>query len=354
MSPMARSKREKARVQGGCEVCHHTTRANRGWNFGMVTQRSFKAWTLLTIVIVNPIFVTWWIGQHNARIWFDFKSYPIIGLNILLFFFMDLQLYLISIFERSTWLIDPLWPVIPLLINGYFFTLSEGTLGLRPLVLLIILILWSIRLQHNYLRKEQWELGKKEDWRYADMRKKYGRRWIWIQFIVVELVQHALLFGVSYPMWPVYRRGERAAGEIHIRQSGSGLNRIDLIALFVCSGSLFLAKYADDVLDNFLSAKRDHVVPASAILTHVPWNWCRHPNHLGELMFWFGVGLSGVAAGASPFVLTGAVLNALCLVATVNMVERRMEDPFHNSPAKLAQYAEYKRCVKAKLIPLVW
>lgn len=52
--------------------------------------------------------------------------------------------------------------------------------------------------------RERWELGAREDWRYADMRVRYGRHWWWISFFAVYLVQQAMLVGITLPLYSVH------------------------------------------------------------------------------------------------------------------------------------------------------
>lgn len=48
---------------------------------------------------------------------------------------------------------------------------------------------WSLRLTHNYFRRENWQWGAREDWRFTDMRGQYGKHWWWISFFSVYLSQ---------------------------------------------------------------------------------------------------------------------------------------------------------------------
>ena len=53
----------------------------------------------------------------------------------------------------------------------------------------MLVLVWAARLLHNYLRREQWRFGEREDWRYADMRAAHGRWWLVSQFFAVSLAQ---------------------------------------------------------------------------------------------------------------------------------------------------------------------
>lgn len=53
-------------------------------------------------------------------------------------------------------------------------------------------------------RREGWQLGRREDWRYADMRREWGRHWPWYSFLVVYLVQQIMLVGLSAPFLVIH------------------------------------------------------------------------------------------------------------------------------------------------------
>lgn len=40
----------------------------------------------------------------------------------------------------------------------------------------------------------------KEDWRFSELRLKYGRHWWWISFFAVYISQHTMLLGLTLPV----------------------------------------------------------------------------------------------------------------------------------------------------------
>ena len=42
--------------------------------------------------------------------------------------------------------------------------------------------------------RERWQVGAREDWRYADLRAKYPRSWWWLSFFAVYVIQVRLIF----------------------------------------------------------------------------------------------------------------------------------------------------------------
>ena len=73
------------------------------------------------------------------------------------------------------------------------------------------------------------------------------------------------------------------------------------------------------------------------------WAWCRHPNYLGALGFWFALALAGyVATGALLAWLGAAAMLVLFLGVSIPMIDRRQL-------ANKAAYADYVREVPTLL-----
>lgn len=72
---------------------------------------------------------------------------------------------------------------------------------------------------------------------------------------------------------------------------------------------LAIAAHADNTLHDFVTTRK---VEDSRVLRKGLWAISRHPNHLGEQMWWWGVALFGIAAG-SPWTVVGTVFNTLCM-----------------------------------------
>lgn len=87
-------------------------------------------------------------------------------------------------------LIDLYWTVIPVLLVHYYASHPLAVSNaVRSTVVILLTWVWSIRLTHNYMRRERWQWGAREDWRFTDMRKQYGKNWWSVSFFAVYLVQ---------------------------------------------------------------------------------------------------------------------------------------------------------------------
>lgn len=87
-------------------------------------------------------------------------------------------------------MIDVYWTVIPVMLVHYFASHPLGEYNKwRSMVVVILTWVWSVRLTHNYFRRENWEWGAREDWRFNDLRKQYGKHWWWLSFFSVYVSQ---------------------------------------------------------------------------------------------------------------------------------------------------------------------
>ena len=126
------------------------------------------------------------LGTPNARCELH-TTQPFVYLNLLYFLVVDIGIYFIDIVQNSTWLIDPHWQLIPQCIAAFWFThpISNGASHPRAIITTIFVSLWAVRLLHNYFRRERWNFGLQEDWRYSNMRKQHGVFWIVSQVFAV-------------------------------------------------------------------------------------------------------------------------------------------------------------------------
>jgi len=105
-------------------------------------------------------------------------------------------LWIVSVIRRDASIIDPWWSIGFLLISANTAFMTGLTSG--KLVLLTLVGIWAIRLWLHLLIRS---IGKAEDVRYTEFRKKYGPdRYWWFSFFQVFLLQGTLVMIVSGPL----------------------------------------------------------------------------------------------------------------------------------------------------------
>ena len=261
-----------------------------------------------------------------------YVDHPLLCLNWLLFLNMDVLLWLLSLLQSSTWLIDIYWTIIPVMIAHYYAALPFARwLPLRSSLLLTLVYCWSLRLTHSYFRREEWNVGCREDWRFTELRRMLLPRigeagWRLASLFLAYVSQHPFLFAFCTPFYAVYT-------------STAPLSVWDALAALVCSVALLIAYQADTSLYQF-THRPAAAASASAVLETGWWRYSRHPNHFGEALFWLGIGLFAVACGHPSF-LMGGLLNAGLLVVISHWVERKMTA----KEERKLQYEQYQQRV---------
>jgi steroid 5-alpha reductase family enzyme len=214
---------------------------------------------------------------------------------------------------RNSSLYDPYWSVAPPLIGFYWVAAAgAGPPGLRRALVLALVALWAVRLTWNWWRGG-FDLAH-EDWRYRRIQEQTGRAYWLASFFGIHLFPTAIVFLGVLPLWPALGTGVRPLGAL------------DALACAVTAGAIALEATADAQLRRFRESPGR---PPSAIIDTGLWSWSRHPNYLGEMGFWWGLWLFGVAAapGAWWWTLAGPlVVTLMFLLGTVPMMERRMAE----------------------------
>ncbi|XP_078447925.1 3-oxo-5-alpha-steroid 4-dehydrogenase (DUF1295) [Wolffia australiana] len=252
--------------------------------------------------------------SNSVNFWGWCARHPLLLANLLFFINIDVIFWLIGLIQSKHWLIDLYWTVIPPMLAGYyaFFPLAVSD-PVRSAVVIALTCLWSIRLTHSYFRREQWRWGEREDWRFHDLRKKHGGNWWWISFFAVYLSQQVFLIGICLPVYAVH-------------SSEKGWDGWDAIASGICVGGIAIAGFADTQLYRYMEKNRSLETIGEAPVLNLEtglWRYSRHPNYLGEQLWWWGLALFGWNCGQG-WTAIGAALNSLCLAYVTVLVERRM------------------------------
>jgi steroid 5-alpha reductase family enzyme len=225
--------------------------------------------------------------------------------------------FLASVLLDNSSVYDPFWSVAPAGIAVYFACQSNTFPAARQVLVLALVAVWAARLTWNWVLR--WRGMGDEDWRYADFRS--NRAYWAVSFAGFHLFPTVAVFAGCLPLAAVLLFPAHPPGIV------------DGCAFCVTCAGIAVEMKADKDLRVFRRRPRDR----PALLTDGIWSWCRHPNYLGEVMFWWGIGLFGIAAGVRWWTLAGAVLiSALFLFISIPLMDGHM----------LKRYPEYRDRMK--------
>jgi steroid 5-alpha reductase family enzyme len=207
---------------------------------------------------------------------------------------------------------------------------APGAPPLRRYLVVGLIVLWGARLTWNWLRG--WGGLHHEDWRYVDLRQKTGRAYWLVSFFGLHFMPTVTVFLGLVALAPAL--------------SGTApLGPLDALAAAVTLGAVVLEAIADEQLRAFRHRPRAD----GSILDTGLWAWSRHPNYLGEISFWWGLFLFGVAGtqAIAWWTLPGPLwMTALFVFISVPMLDRR-------SLARRPAYAAHMKAVPG-LLPRPW
>jgi steroid 5-alpha reductase family enzyme len=188
----------------------------------------------------------------------------------------------------------------------------------RRLLVSGFVIIWGMRLAiYIYLRNR----GRKEDFRYAQWKKDWGKNWIIRSYLQVFILQGFFMLTIAYPLFLLAQN-----------QTGH-LICLDVTGIVLWLTGFFFEAVGDAQMRSF---KQDSANKGK-IMDRGLWKYTRHPNYFGESTMWWGIFIItlnapyGWAAIFSPIIITFLLLR----VSGVPLLEKKYE----SNPA----YREYIR-----------
>lgn len=125
---------------------------------------------------------------------------------------------------------------------------------------------------------------------------------------------------------------------------------LDAAAAALSIGGILCAYVADTQLAAFVEGnkrRREAGKPIVQLLDSGLWRHSRHPNYLGEQMYWWGMALFAVAAG-HPEAVWGTILNSFVLLYVTCMTEAKMLREW--APERASLYRQYQRTTSMWLL----
>jgi steroid 5-alpha reductase family enzyme len=186
---------------------------------------------------------------------------------------------------------------------------AGGTFGLRQFAILALIAIWGTRLTANWALR--WRGPADEDFRYVEIRSKTGRAYWPASFGGIHLLPTVWVFLGLLPIFPALHR--------------PGFAILDIAAILVTALAIAIETLADHQLRRYLRSPHDE----GGVLDSGVWALCRHPNYLGEILFWWGLFLFGMAADPAWIL---SIVGPLVHHAALRFRQRALDGPPHAFP----------------------
>jgi steroid 5-alpha reductase family enzyme len=244
---------------------------------------------------------------------------------LLLIIILMSVLWIISVILKNVSIVDLFWGPGFVASIVFYFLMTDG-FYIRKVILLTMVAVWGFRL-FGYLAWRN--IGKGEDFRYREFRKKYGEKnYWWISYFQTFLLQGLLMWLISAPLLGAQYYGQ-----------DNSLNFLDFAGIafwligfsFEAGGDYQLARFKADPANK------------GKVLDKGFWRYTRHPNYFGDSSVWWGYALICLAAGSYFPILGSVLMTAMIIkVSGVVLLEKILKE-------QKPQYREYTEKTSAFL-----
>lgn len=203
--------------------------------------------------------------------------------------------WLFSLVQRDASVVDVAWGLGVVLVAWLSFALADGAQSRKALMVALTTI-WGLRLS-GYLASRITREG--EDFRYQEMRRRYGERFPLISLVAVFAFQGFGLWTVSLPV--------QAA---QVPNSPSALTGLDLAGVALWAVGMFFEIVGDLQLSRFRADPRNR----GKVLDGGLWRYTRHPNYFGDFCVWWGLYALALATREAWWSVVGPLVMSFILL----------------------------------------
>ncbi|MBY8975644.1 DUF1295 domain-containing protein [Rhodobacteraceae bacterium NNCM2] len=216
---------------------------------------------------------------------------PALGLSVAGFAI----LWPLSILKRDASIAD-FWWTPGIVAQMWLVSAMVSQTDSRVILLNVVILVWALRLGWVLIGRRIREGS--EDSRYGILRDAWGEGFWWKSFFIVFLLQAVIQWVIAL--------GPLSA----LVAEPAPLGALSLIGCVIVVGGLYLETRADAELDAFRRTEPPDALMETGLRAHV-----RHPNYVGEMLVWVGIGC--IIAEVS---LWGAILSPAIVILLLTTI----------------------------------
>lgn len=216
--------------------------------------------------------------------------------------------FVIAQVQKNNGLIDITWGLSFMLSTLVSLLLGKPG-GAVPIVISVLVLVWGARLSWYLIRRN---VGKPEDFRYANMRNTWDPKTFYIRmFVQIYLLQLVLNFLINLTTITTNL------------QDLAGWSLLATFGLVLWLIGFFFEAVGDRQLRQF----RANPANKGTLIQTGLWRYTRHPNYFGEATQWWGIFLLAISGGRNYWLILSPLLITFFLlyVSGVPMLEKKYE-----------------------------
>lgn len=227
--------------------------------------------------------------------------------------------FIVSLMKKRNDVADVAWGLGFVLMSWSSLFLSDF-FGARGILVTILVTIWGLRLSWHIHQRNK---NKKEDYRYLNWRKEWGK-WFYLRsYFQVYILQGFLLFLIVSPILIINKN------------FNNQLSYFDFIGLLVWLFGFYFEVVGDAQLAKFIKNPANK----GKLMQSGLWSYTRHPNYFGEVTQWWGLWLIALAVndGWIGFISPATITFLILKVSGIPMLEEKMQ--------KKSGFQDYKKRV---------
>jgi len=182
----------------------------------------------------------------------------------------------------------------------------NGNYGLNQIIINTMISLWGLRLFYYILKRNIFD---KEDFRYANWRKAWGKWVIPRAFLQVFMLQGILQFLIG-------------STSFYLNANGTDFAMISLIGVALWVIGYYFEVFGDRQLKSHIKDKTQK----GKLLTTGLWSMTRHPNYFGEALMWWGIYVFAILNGVPVyFIFSPLTITLVLYFISTPILEEKMK-----------------------------
>lgn len=224
-----------------------------------------------------------------------------------------------TVCRRNVTIVDSLWSLM-FLTAALVYAATNSDLDARPILIFILIFLWSVRLS-GFLLLRNW--GEPEDKRYQKIRANNEPFWIKSLYLVFGL-QGMLAWIIAIPLFFALQNQQK-------------FHWLDAFAVLLWIAGFLFESISDWQLYRFKQSSSNK----GKVLDLGFWKYSRHPNYFGEFLIWWSYFLFAIPTGGWWTIYAPLLMTLLLLkVSGVGLMEKTIGE-------RRPDYADYVRKTNA-------
>ena len=246
------------------------------------------------------------------------KKTPILVTILLCDLAATVSIYLIGLLYHSASVYDPYWSIQTAAIGISLMIYYEvSNLGLW--LFLIFILVWSLRLTINFVIT--FDDITYIDWRYKMLKEKTGKLYPLVNLLGIHMFPTLIVYLASLPYF------------MYIINNLE-FSFLDLFGYLIMILGIALELLSDIAMHKFKKFRKKN----KDLINLGLWRHSRHPNYLGEITFWVGVGVVYFFRRPEEwyFLLGALAIYLMFMFISIPMAEKKMSTYKRN-------FEQYKR-----------